>query len=238
MTTEFSFGRRELPPYGPAKGMVEGLQLMTRLSPTRVDERLLRMHRVAPRNEYKVVGALRYLGLIDADGRPTEASRLLKTRGPAFEDNMQAIVKRAYRRIFDRFELTTVTRDDLFNYFVTEEAMGTEMAVKALRFFVDVCKMAGFEMNPALEVKRGRKPGSRNKRTLEMLQNPESVAERNGTGAGRRPRIAAPAPVAAAGGMAMTITVTPELMLMDEDRLTEFFQRVRRALERAFGDEA
>ncbi len=236
MYSDFTPARRDLPPYGPAKGMMEGLQLMTRLSPTRVDERLLRQHRVAPRNEYKVIGALRYLGLLDEDGRPSDTSRLLKTRGPAFNMNMQAIIKRAYSEIFDRFELQTVSRDELFNFFITDAGMGTEMAVKATRFFIDVCKLAEFEMNTGLEVKRGRKPGSRNKTTLAREVDDYSDDGADPRARRRRSAVAAPATATPAGGFMLNLTVSPELMLLDEERLTAFFVRLRRSLDRAFSE--
>lgn len=227
MTTDLMTYQRELPPYGPAKGMLEGLQLMTRLAPTRVDERLLRQHGVAPRNEYKVVGALRYLGLIDYEGRPTEASRLLKTRGPVFIEGIRTITRRSYPQIFERYDLEHATRDDLYNHFVTEHQMGGEMATKALRFFLDLCKLGDMPMNPGLEARRGRRPGSRNRATIERLQAIEEGIAAPPSRGGRRARTEA-------AGLTVSLALTPEMMLMDEDRLTEFFSRVRRALSRAF----
>src|SRR5262245_29355248 len=82
---------RRTPPYGPARGMLEGLRLLQRTSPNVVDQELLRSQGIARGNEYKVVGALRYLGLIDEDGRPTDRARLLKARGPLLTLNLQQI---------------------------------------------------------------------------------------------------------------------------------------------------
>ena len=58
-----------------------------------VDAKLLKTNGVAPGNEYKVVGALKYLNIIDDDGKPTAKSRLLKTRGPSYLLALQDIVK-------------------------------------------------------------------------------------------------------------------------------------------------
>ena len=82
-------------PYGPTRGMLQALQLMRKTTPSKIDGSYLRSNQIAPGNEYKVVGALRFLEIIDDDGRPTEKSRLLKTKGPAFTAALQNIIRNA-----------------------------------------------------------------------------------------------------------------------------------------------
>ena len=142
------------PPYGPTEGMLQGIELMHRLSPTKVDAKLLKNNGVAPNNEYKVVGALKYLNIIDEDGRPTEKSRLLKTRGPSYLLALQDIVKTAYRDLFDQLDMRNATKDQIHNYFVTDLGMGIEMAAKASRFFISLCQQADLSINPDLTTSR------------------------------------------------------------------------------------
>ena len=128
MTEEQQSRPRPLPPpYGPATGMMQGIALLRRTAPARVDTDFLRSHGVAPGNEYKVVGALRFLGIIDEKGHPTDRSRLLKTRGAAATLALQDIVRGAYRGLFSRFSPREATRDAIHNYFITELGLGAEM---------------------------------------------------------------------------------------------------------------
>jgi len=142
------------PPYGPTEGMLQGIELMHRLSPTKVDAKLLKNNGVAPNNEYKVVGALKYLNIIDEDGRPTEKSRLLKTRGPSYLLALQDIVKTAYSDLFDQLNIKNATKDQIHNYFVTNLGLGIEMAAKASRFLISLCQQADISINPDLNTSR------------------------------------------------------------------------------------
>lgn len=93
---------KNLPPYGPVQGTIAGLNLLQRGNVTRVDEGVLEREGVAPGNEYKVVGALRFLGLIDESGTVTERALVLRSRGSAFKLGLQEILKQAYAPPFYR----------------------------------------------------------------------------------------------------------------------------------------
>src|SRR3989304_1383343 len=131
------------PPYGPARGMLEGLRLLQKTTPARVDAAFLRTHNIAPGNEYKVVGSLRFLGLVDEEGSPTDTSRLLKTRGPAQTQGLQQIVRAAYGELLSSMDLAQATKEEIYNHFITEAGVGPEMAAKTTRFFIDLCLEAG-----------------------------------------------------------------------------------------------
>ncbi|MBI2863626.1 MAG: DUF5343 domain-containing protein [Chloroflexi bacterium] len=220
--------KRRVPPYGPVKGMVEGLQLLQRASPSVVDEALLRSNNVAPNNEYKVVGALRYLALIDDEGKPTEKSRLLKTRGATYMLNLQELVRQAYGDLFKRISLRDASRDLIYNYFVTEAKMGSEMAAKATRFFIELCRLAGFDTSSDLQ--GGRPPKASGLKTAQLKA--KRAAPRREAGVAE-PR----APVApAATSLPLMLAVTPEMAKMEEDDLEQLFRRMLRAWRRAIDD--
>ena len=208
---------RRIPPYGPAKGMLQGLQLLQRVDPARVDEPFLRTHQVAPNNEYKVIGALEYLGLIDELGRPTEKSRLLKTRGGAFILNLQTIVRDAYANLFREVDLKQATREDIYNYFVTHEKLGSEMSTKATRFFTQICRFAEIDLPNVLPPRRGRARAAAG----VQPRRPASPRGRNGVTA------------TAVGSPPFLLLITPEIAALDEDRLTALFEKIGNALRRA-----
>jgi hypothetical protein len=253
-----SLGRTRLPrpPYGPTAGMLQGLQLLQKANVARVDEELLKNHGVAPGNEYKVIGALRYLGVIDEAGRPTDRSRGLRTRGPAFTAALQEMVHLAYAPVLGGLDLRTATRDELYNAFVTRADLGPEMAQKATRFLLGLCALAGIEVSPAL----GGAPRPRAAATSVRAQRASSPARarqaaappppqetsplRTGAGvfdvAGTASRVAeampALAPVATAPmpqGVPLILAITPQTAELSEDELAKLFRKLFAAMRRA-----
>ena len=212
-------GRGLIPPYGPTRGTLQSLQLLRRTTPARIDSDFLRVNRIAPGNEYKVVGALRFLKLIDDDGRPTESSRMLKTKGATYTLALQDIVRNAYSGAFNRLKPKEITRDSIYNYFVTEGGLGAEMATKATRFLIRLCRLAEIEIaaDAAQPAQRGRRR-ARSQRQVYRLPQAEAAGE-NGQKA-----LSAPP---------FLLALTPETARMDVDELTDLFRKVRTALEQS-----
>jgi hypothetical protein len=211
-----SEGKSAAPPYGPTTGTIQALQLMRKATPPKVDGDFLRAHKIAPGNEYKVVGALRFLGLIDDNGTPMEKSRLLKTMGSTFTLALQEIVRSAYRELFHYLDVKKASREDVYNYFITESKLGTEMAAKAARFFITLCRMAQIELgNDAQDSSRAaRGKGATNSRRRANSEN------------GAQPKDNTPT-------IPLLLTLTPEMAKMDTDQLTELFRKLRTALNQS-----
>ncbi|HEX2171027.1 MAG TPA: DUF5343 domain-containing protein [Dehalococcoidia bacterium] len=211
---------RRIPPYGPAKGMLQGLQLLQMRDPHRVDEGLLRSQQIAPNNEYKVIGALWFLGLIDELGRPTEKSRLLKTRGGAFVLNLQRIVREGYAELFRELNAKQATREDIYNYFVTHYGLGSEMATKATRFFTQICRFAEIDLPNVIPSRRGYSPAG----APEKQRSPRRPKEKRGQVNGVAPALI---------NTPFQLLITPEIAAYDEEELTALFEKISKALRRA-----
>ncbi|MFC1963522.1 DUF5343 domain-containing protein [Chloroflexota bacterium] len=214
---EIDLEGRNTPPYGPARGMLQALELLRRTTPHRIDSDFLRASGVAPGNEYKVAGALKFLGLIDNEGRATDKSRLLKTKGITYTQALQEIVRTAYRDLFQGLQEKEATSDEVYNYFVTEGGMGSEMATKATRFFVKLCRLAEIELlsgNTQASV-------SKRKRAEKKLRHYPQPRFRDET--------TAPLP--------LVIALTPETAVMDVNHLTDLFRKMRIAWERSLTKE-
>jgi hypothetical protein len=217
-------GRGLIPPYGPARGMLQALHLLRRTTPPRIDSDFLRVNKIAPGNEYKVVGALRFLGLIDEDGKPTEGSRLLKTKGTTYIQALQDIVRKAYSGVFHGLQSDGVTREKIYNYFVTEGGLGAEMATKATRFLVKLCRMAEIELAP--ELPRGASRGKR-----KAKAQPQYYIKSQAEPGGRDFDLQSPAVVSAQ--FPMVLALTPEMASMSVEQLTKLFRKMRVALEQS-----
>ncbi len=219
--------KRQGIPYGPTQGIVEGLALLQRLSPSRVDTELLRAQKIAPGNEYKVVGALKFLGVLDDQGQPTPSSRRLKTRGPAFTQAFQDMLRNAYKELFDTLDLSTASRDDIYNFFVSEMAMGSEMAQKATRSFLELSRLADIPLNPRLQ-ERPRRGRPRRPSNGATPSAPSSAREP----APQAPQQASTSPITVEG-VPFILALTPEVAALDEDTLTDMFRKLRSALRRS-----
>jgi hypothetical protein len=213
-------GRGLIPPYGPTRGTLQSLQLLRRTTPPRIDSDFLRVSKIAPGNEYKVVGALRFLGLIDDEGRPTDSSRLLKTKGPTYILALQDIVRNAYSGVFHKLKLKEITRDGIYNYFVTEGGLGAEMATKATRFLIRLCRLAEIEITPdAAQPSSRAKRRTRSQRQIYHQPQAESATGDNGQ------MILSPFP--------FVLALTPEMAQMNVDQLADLFRKLRTALEQS-----
>lgn len=217
-------GHGLIPPYGPARGMLQALHLLRRTTPPRIDSDFLRVNKIAPGNEYKVVGALRFLGLIDEDGKPTEESRLLKTKGTTYTQALQDIVRKAYSGVFHGLGSDGITREKIYNYFVTEGGLGAEMATKATRFLVKLCRMAEIELAP--ELPRGASRGKR-----KAKAQPQYYIKSQAEPGGRDFDLQSPAVVSAQ--FPMVLALTPEMASMSVEQLTKLFRKMRVALEQS-----
>lgn len=203
-------------PYGPTKGMMQALQLMCRSTPAKVDGSFLRLNKIAPGNEYKVIGALRFLGIIDEEGRPTEKSKLLKTKGATFTAALQEIVRNAYKSLFACLDGHPCSQEDIYNHFVVQSGLGPEMAAKTTRFFVQLCEMAEIDLGLSRKEKGVGDP-------------------KKGSGGPRRAE--GPAAARASGGQfPLFLALTPEMASMDTEQLTEFLKKLKTAYARAYQD--
>jgi len=207
-------------PYGPTRGMLQALQLMRKTTPPKIDGSYLRSNQIAPGNEYKVVGALRFLEIIDDDGRPTEKSRLLKTKGPAFTAALQNIIRNAYRNLFGHLNGGAHSQEDIYNYFVAEEGLGTEMATKTTRFFIQLCQLA--EIDLGFNGKAKHQNGA--KKSSNGHHKQPSVYDLPG------------GQIGALGSVPLVLNLTPEMAALDTDELAEFFKKIKAALAKASED--
>jgi len=212
-------------PYGPTKGMMQALQLMCKTTPTKIDGNFLRLNKIAPGNEYKVIGALRFLGVIDDEGRPTDQSRFLKAKGATFTGGLQQIVRNAYKNVFASLDGHKCSHEDVYNHFVMESGLGPEMAAKTTRFFIQLCQMAEIDLGLTQKEKAVAVP----KKTPNGSRKHEA--------GGQCPALAGPMmPVNSPSQFPLFLALTPEMAAMDAPQLAEFLKKLKTAYTQACQD--
>jgi hypothetical protein len=134
--------RNRKAPYAPISSLEEFFARIRNVAaPPLVDRKFIQKLNVASNNEWALLSALKYLGVIDDRGEPTSAYRLLQTTD-RFEEALQHLVLTAYAPLIEVGGLAMST-EDLENYFrVTSSA---SQARNAARFFSAVCRMSGIQ---------------------------------------------------------------------------------------------
>lgn len=127
-------------PYAPVSALREFFSKIRNVGvPPRVDQRFLQKHNIAAGNEWSLLSALKFLGVIDSQGEPTSAyRRLLST--DQFEQTLRNLVELAYAPLFEDGG-GSMSPDELANYFRVTSS--PSQARNAARFFLAVSRMAG-----------------------------------------------------------------------------------------------
>ncbi len=131
-------GRRA--PYAPISALEKFFQIIRdRAVPERIDHRFLQKLSIASNNEYSLLSALKFLGVVDDRGVPTHSYRLLQTTD-RFQDTLGHLVRTAYRPVFEA-GAERLPDEDLVNFFRVSSS--ASQARNAARFFRAVCALAG-----------------------------------------------------------------------------------------------
>lgn len=127
---------------------------MRRKKPRIIDKEFLKINQIAPGNEAKVLVGLRFLGIIDKDGNPTELIDSLRTLNEdEFREALREIINKAYADLFDRLVLEKALFTDLVTYFMQVYGMSEAVAEQAAHCFIFFCHESGIPLPEGLTVK-------------------------------------------------------------------------------------
>ena len=134
-------------PYAPVSALKEFFERMRDVGvPARVDRRFLQKLNVASNNEWALLSALKFLGIVDEAGTPTTAYRSLLSTD-RFEGVLRDLVSRSYKDLIESGG-ESMSMEDLQNYFRVTSS--PSQAKNAARFFREVSQLAGlFHPRPA-----------------------------------------------------------------------------------------
>lgn len=119
-------------------------------TPKKVDTGLLQDYGMPKGNIGALVSALKFFGLVEDDGTPTPAFKMIQTGGDEFRANLDEIVRRAYGDVFSRLDPSRDSREKLRNYFARNYSPAVSR--KATILFLDLCKEAGISVAEGIVV--------------------------------------------------------------------------------------
>ncbi len=141
--------KKQNPPYLPV-GLLDQFfkKAKTVNVPYIVDIKMLKSWGIANHQEYFLISALGFLGLIDDELKPTADFTKIQMEGLKFKDNLREIIKKSYSDIFAAFRIEHLTYEDLINFF--GENYSQRSKHRMAKAFIYLCKLAEIE-SPAFK---------------------------------------------------------------------------------------
>lgn len=127
------------------KGMREFLGLVREeadWNPARISKGTFKTLGMARGKETNALFALRFLGIINDEGEPTEEFRNLRQD---FSGTLSRLVMSSYESLFNMVPKSRMNQTILVNFF-TQQGYSEETAEYQAKLFVELCKDAGIEL--------------------------------------------------------------------------------------------
>src|SRR3989304_1290960 len=176
-----------LPPYASYSSWVKLLEAFSASMPPIIDEAYMSRLALSGSGIKALKSALRFLGLVGSNDRPTERlEHLVEALGDGQHSKsevLREVMSQAYAPLFSPdFDLKSANGAQLRSYFATMGARG-QIQQKCTSFFLNLAKDAGLQLSPHL-ISRPR-PASGPRRTLtaeleteERRPRPQAVEQR------------------------------------------------------------
>ena len=110
------------------------LAVIQRQNPTVIDSSFL--SQVAPNNEGKLLAQLKFLHVIDEEGKPTELFSMLNMVGAEQKKGFQKMISESYGELMSEIVVEKAVPDDLVNFFIRRYAFTRDKAINAAKFFL------------------------------------------------------------------------------------------------------
>jgi len=95
-----------------------------------INRDFLRKNGVILPDDYKAIGALKILNLIDKEGKPTELAKLVKEK-----NGLCQIIRNTYGGLIRWLGPMVANHENVYNYFVTKEGLTPEIAQDVTAFY-------------------------------------------------------------------------------------------------------
>jgi len=124
------------------------LAVIQRQNPTIIDSSFL--SQIAPSNEGKLLSQLKFLGVVDDQGKPTKVLPLLNMVGDEQRRAFQEIAKESYKDLLLEVKVDKAVPDDLVNFFIRKYAFTRDKGINAAKFFLYLTEKGGISVSNEL----------------------------------------------------------------------------------------
>jgi len=136
----------------------------------------IRLNIAAGSEAYKFRAGLRFLGLIDEEGHPTNKLPKLRLTGEDFKKNLAKIIREAYSDLFRTIVVENAKPESITNFMIERYGYSRPLAEEATSLFVYFCSKAGIPVSnqllsfqvPTREIPRAPSSKIRAKKRVEV----------------------------------------------------------------------
>ncbi len=168
------------PPYVAAGTLWEFFnKLKFVAAPSHLDAKEIEEYGIPKYWSYHLLSTLKFLNLVEKNGKTTPALQSLQMRGEEFKKNLEEVVRNAYAELFSKVDPARDSRANIMNFFMKHYGMSPSGAEKATTLFLDLCGEAGI---PTLQEKpttasRVKLPPSKQKMKIATSETAERRQE-------------------------------------------------------------
>ncbi len=124
------------------------LAVIQRQNPSIIDAAFV--GQIAPSNEGKLLAQLKFLSVIDEQGKPTRLLPLLNMVGEEQKKAFREIANSAYMDLQAEVKMDKAVPDDLVNFFIRKYGFTRDKAVNAARFYLYLAEKGGVAVSEEL----------------------------------------------------------------------------------------
>lgn len=141
---EPKMGINRKPPYVAAGTLWEFFNKLKFVAvPSHLDARELEEYGIPKHWSYHLLSALKFLNLVEKNGKTTPALQSLQMRGEEFKSNLEEVVRNGYAELFAKVDPARDSRVNIINFFMKHYSVSPSGAEKATTLFLDLCGEAG-----------------------------------------------------------------------------------------------
>jgi len=144
-----SAGKRNPPARNTSRFWFERfLAVIQRQNPSVIDATFL--SQIAPSNEGKLLAQLKFLHVIDEQGKATQLLPMLNMVGDEQKKAFQEIAKSSYQDLLSEVKIDKAVPDDLVNFFIRKYSFTRDKGINAAKFFLYLTEKGALQVSPEL----------------------------------------------------------------------------------------
>ena len=124
------------------------LAVIQRQNPSVIDSSFL--SQIAPNNEGKLLAQLKFLHVIDEQGKPTSLLPTLNMIGSEQKKGFQQMLRDSYGDLMSEIVVEKAVPDDVVNFFIRKYAFTRDKAINASKFFLYLTEKASMPVSADL----------------------------------------------------------------------------------------
>jgi hypothetical protein len=146
-----ALGEGELkPPYRRPSWYDDFFELIKQRTIEEFSLAFIRLNIASGSEAYKFRAGLRFLGLIDDQGRPTDKLSKLRVTGEGFRENLEKIIRQAYSGLFRTVIVEKARPESVINFMIEKYDYSRPLAEEATALFTYFCSKAGIPLSEEL----------------------------------------------------------------------------------------